>query len=141
MTVTWTKNDVPAVDAGELLIAARLWLSEVSRGPVALATSEGRKLNVELTLERRIADCWGGDTERSLAIILRLRCLQAAFACRRFQAYVKSGDEAWLMAAAEAAAVMRVNADIGFSPVRLAWAIAAEEQVMGVANQRTAAAA
>lgn len=140
MSVTWSKCDVPAVKTADLLAAVRTWLDEASRGPVALAAVEGRKTGWEHSLERRIADSWGGDTERSLAIILRLRCLQAALTCRRFQASFKGGDEAWLYAAVAAASGMRVNADIGFSPVRLAWAIAADQAARRRAVEQSAAA-
>lgn len=141
MTINWTKSDVPTVDAGDLLIATRLWLGEAKPGPVSLATVSGRKVAPHHALERRIADAYGADTGRSLAIILRLRCLMAAFACRRFQSYVTEGDEAWLLAATAAAAGMRVNAEIGFSPVRLAWAIAADEEAMAMTEQAGAIAA
>lgn len=140
MSVTWSKCDVPTVKTVDLMGAVRTWLGEASRGPVALAAMEGRKIGWEHSLERRIADSWGGDTERSLAIILRLRCLQAVLTCKRFQANFKGGDEAWLYAAVAAAARMRVNADIGFSPVRLAWAIAADQEARHLADEQSAAA-
>lgn len=140
MSVTWSKCDVPAVKTADLLGAVHMWLGEASRSPLALATVEGRKIGWENSLERRIADRWGGETDRSLAIILRLRCLQATLTCRRFQKDFKGGDEAWLCAAVAAAAGMRVNADIGFSPVRLAWAIAAKQEAGRTSDQHSAAA-
>lgn len=141
MTVLWHKSDVPPVAVDDLVIAARLWLGEAGRGPVSIAAVSGRRVDVATLVERRIADAWGTDTDRSLAIILRLRCLVAALGCRRFQSRLKAGDETWLVAAAAAAATMRVSAEIGFSPVRLAWAIAAEERAMNAGAMTDVSAA
>lgn len=140
VAVSWGKDDVPTVEADELVVAARMWLAEAHRGPVAIAAVAGRQVDPGHALERRIADAYGRDTERSLAIILRLRCLVAAFALRRFETRVKGGDDAWLIAAAAAAARIRVNADIGFSPVRLAWAIVVEEQALAAMKSGAIAA-
>lgn len=128
MTVTWSATDVPTVDSNDLLLAARIWLAERGRGHLTVAAVNGQRVDPITSLERRIADAYGMDTERSLAIILRLRCLITAFSCRRFRSELDGGDEAWLWRAGAAAARMRVNATIGFSPVRLAWAIAADER-------------
>lgn len=140
MTANSTKSDVPTVRAGDLLFALRVWMREVPKGPVSLATTGGKASHPEHVIERRIVDAFGQDTTRSLAVVLRLRCLLAAMAARRFEAHVRSNNEAWIAAAAAAAAGMRVNADIGFSPVRLAWAIAAEQQTV-VAEVQAAEAA
>lgn len=126
MPMTWNTSDVPTVSAADLLAALRLWHAETRKAPLAVATVGGRPVASEHLLERRVIDVFGFDTQRSLAVILRLRCLLAAFACRRFEPIARSGDEAWLLAAVAAASSLRVNADIGFSPVRLAWAISTE---------------
>lgn len=125
MPVAWNTSDVPTVAAAELSTALRLWLAETRRAPLAVAAIGGRAVANDQLLERRIVDAFGSDTSRSLAVVLRLRCLLAAFACRRFEPSARCGDEAWLQAAIAAASTLRVNADIGFSPVRLAWSIAA----------------
>lgn len=126
MTVPFTPTDVPAVPASALAAAVRLWLRELPRGPVAVV-DRGRGVCPVQSLERKVVDLFGQDTRTSLAVVLRLRCLMAVLSCRRFEAEVRSADEAWLALAIAAAAGLRVNAQIGFSPVRLAWAIASQE--------------
>jgi hypothetical protein len=137
MAVTWNTSDVPTVAAADLLAALRIWHAETRKAPLAVATIGGRTVASEHLLERRIVDAFATDTHRSLAVILRLRCLMAAFTFRRFEPSARGGDEAWLKAAVTAASSLRVNADIGFSPVRLAWAISTQMR----ANEAIAKAA
>ncbi len=118
----WDETDVPRVAAADLAAAARLWLRRdrsLSNPTVAQPTERLEDI------EGDIIAMFEDQPARSLAVLLRVRCLVVALSSRRFAAIAPTHDTDAIADLAAAAADLRLNAGWGFNPVRLAWALKA----------------
>ena len=118
----WNETDVPPVLPCDLLAALSLWLARERQGIVLVGDSPIATID---QIEKAVIDTHGGDPSRGLSVLMRLRCLVAAFGSHRFRHLVRGHDDSDVLSLVVAAAGLRLNADRGFSPVRLAWEILA----------------
>ena len=116
----WNETDVPAVLAADLTMAAGLWLDRERTGCVLV---EDAPLDTIDVIESDILALFAHDPSRGLAVLLRLRCLIEVMSSSRFRQIMRRRDQIAMAQLATAAAGLRVNANWGFSPVRLAWSL------------------
>lgn len=119
----WNETDIPHVAANDLAAATQLWLERERAG--LLPADAPSALTVE-AIEARIIDMHD-DPARGLSVLYRLRGLVDALHTRRFRSLVRHENAARLARLIEAAAAMPLNPRWGFSPLRLAWAVGAEQ--------------
>ncbi len=119
MTTTLDISDVPPVSTVELAIAVRLLIGGGKPLANAAQVTERNLRGVENELWSRHEGIAG----RKLAVALRLRALVAALGARRIAALTGDTGNGAKLALVEAAASLRLNADRGFLPQHLVWAL------------------
>ncbi len=119
MTTTLDISDVPPVSTVELAIAVRLLIGGGKPLANAAQATEPDLRGVESELWSRHEGIAG----RKLAVALRLRALVAALGARRIAALIGDTGNGAKLALVEAAASLRLNANRGFVPQHLVWAL------------------
>jgi len=119
MTTTLDISDVPPVSTVELAIAVRLLIGGGKPLANAAQVTERELREVEKELWTRHEGIAG----RKLAVALRLRALVAALGARRIAALIGDTGNGAKLALVEAAATLRLNAQRGFVPQHLVWAL------------------
>lgn len=128
---TWNETDIQAVPAGDLAAALSLWLARERQGMVLVGSGP---VETVATIERSVVDMHDCPA-RGLAVLLRMRCLVAALALRRFRHLLRAEHATDLAGLVAAAAELRLNPTWGLSAVRLAWAVKAEAAVIAGARE------
>ncbi len=119
MTTTLDISDVPPVSTVELAIAVRLLIG--GGKPLANAAQV-----TEIDLRGVESELWSrheGIAGRKLAVALRLRALVGALGARRIAGLIGDTGNGAKLALVEAAASLRLNANRGFVPQHLVWAL------------------
>lgn len=119
MTTTLDISDVPPVSTVELAIAVRLLIGGGKPLANAAGATERDLREVESELWRRHSGIAG----RKLAVVLRLRALVDALGARRIAKLIGDTGNGAKLALVEAAAGLRLNAERGFAPQHLVWAL------------------
>lgn len=132
----WNETDVPAVMAADLSAAAGLWLDRERTGCVLV---EDAPFDTIEAIESDVLALFAHDPSRGLAVLLRLRCLIDVMSSSRFRQIVRRRDQIAMEQLATAAANLRVNANWGFSPVRLAWSLTALDTGYDAGEEQLAA--
>ncbi|MGE0627794.1 MAG: hypothetical protein AB7O43_08195 [Hyphomicrobiaceae bacterium] len=116
--MAWDETDVAPVAPADMEAAALYWFDRQRTGLALVGTSPTETIE---HIEHSIVTMFQ-EPAVALAIVYRLRCLAEAMSTRRFAPVMRTHDRTRLSHLAHAASTLRVNAGIGFSPVRLDWA-------------------
>lgn len=119
MTSNLDISDVPSVSTVELAIAVRLLIG----GGKPLANASGASERDLRAVENELWRRHSGIAGRKLAVALRLRALVAALGARRIARIANDTGNGAKLALIEAAAALRLNAERGFVPQHLVWAV------------------
>lgn len=119
MTTTLDISDVPPVSTVELAIAVRLLIG----GGKPLANAAQATERDLRSVENELWSRHEGVAGRKLAVALRLRALVAALGARRIAGLIGDTGNGAKLALVEAAAALRLNAERGFMPQHLVWAL------------------
>lgn len=122
MTKPIALDDVEPVSEFELALPMKL-LIDAER---ALCLMRGSTIEDRRIVETAFWDSFNGSTRRGVAILVRFWCLVDAFSAKRFKTLLLSKGYQLIAPAVAAAAELRLNANWGFNPQRLLWAIDAQ---------------
>lgn len=117
------ETDVPAVCATDLGAGLALWIARERQG-IVLVGSE--PFAMPAAIDAAVI-AQSAHPSLGLAVLLRMRCLTAALASRRFKGLTRPENASRLRHLVEIAACSRLNARWGLSANRLIWALAAAE--------------
>ncbi len=117
----WDDTEIPAVSPTDLSAALALWLERERQGLVIA----GAGVATQSTIDAQVIGM-SSHPARGLAVLLRMRCLVEAMSSRRFRHLVRGNDTHALAHLVSIAASQRLNPRWGMSPLRLAWAMAAD---------------
>jgi len=112
-------TDVPVVAVRELATALKVLADEVVALARAADWSDADFRRVEQYFWQRC----GRDRQRKIAALVRLRSLIAVCKARTLQSLIATHGSAAVLSIVEAAASMRLNTSVGFSPTKISAAV------------------
>jgi hypothetical protein len=112
-------TDVPIVAVRELATALKVLADDVVALARAAEWSDADFRRVEQYFWQRC----GRDRQRKIAALVRLRSLIAVCKARKLQALLAQHGTAAALSIVEAAASMRLNTSVGFSPNKITMAV------------------
>ena len=112
-------SDVALVDPRNLALAMQ-YMVETGRG---LAMLRGITETELREIDRALWDKLGEDPLQRLAVLVRFRCLVKVFGARRLSDLLMHTGYRLIAPAVQVAARMRLNADLGFNPVKFERAL------------------
>jgi hypothetical protein len=112
-------SDVRLVKQEDLALAME-YMVKTGRGLAMLRGITEAELR---EVDRALWDALGHDPLERLAVLVRFRCLIKAFASRRLSNLLMHTGYRLLAPAMQVAARMRLNADLGFNPVKFERAL------------------
>jgi hypothetical protein len=111
-------TDVPPISARELGLALKML--RVAGGGISRLVSEDSFRQAEAAYWQAVSR----DQARKTAVLVRLRALVDVCGSKRVQALLADHGTIGLTLALESAATMRLNAERGFNPLWMTWALA-----------------
>jgi hypothetical protein len=127
-------SDVTLVDPRNLALAMQ-YMVETGRGLAMLRGITEAELR---EIDRALWNALCHDPAERLAVLVRFRCLAKVFAARRLTDLLLHTGYRLIAPAVQVAARMRLNADLGFNPVKFERALAEQ---LGRSDAATAMAA
>ena len=112
-------TDVALVDPDRLALALE-YMVKTGRGLTMLRGITQAQLR---EVDQALWDELGSDPAQRVAVLVRFRCLIRVFAARRLTDLLMHTGYRLLAPAARVAARMRLNADLGFNPVKFERAL------------------
>lgn len=122
MTITLNTvnlSDVPLVDPQAMALPMQ-YMIDTGRG---LAMLRGVSKDELREIDRALWDALGSDPVQRLAVLMRFRCLIRAFGARRLADMLLNNGYDLIAPAVLVAARMRLNADLGFNPLKFERAL------------------
>jgi len=112
-------TDVPLVDPSRLALALE-YMVKTGRGLTMLRGITAAELR---EVDQALWEELGSNPAQRVAVLVRFRCLIGVFAARRLTNLLMHTGYPLLAPAARVAARMRLNADLGFNPIKFERAL------------------
>jgi L-alanine-DL-glutamate epimerase-like enolase superfamily enzyme len=112
-------SDVPLVDPQDLALAMQ-YMIDAGRG---LAMLRGVSKEDLREVDHALWDALADDPVQRLAVLMRFRCLVRVFGARRLADLLLNTGHNLIAPAVQVAARMRLNADLGFNPLKFERAL------------------
>jgi len=112
-------SDVPLVDPQDLALAMQ-YMIDTGRG---LAMLRGVSKEDLREVDHALWDALADDPVQRLAVLMRFRCLVRVFGARRLADLLLGTGHNLIAPAVHVAARMRLNADLGFNPLKFERAL------------------
>jgi hypothetical protein len=112
-------SDVPLVDPQAMALPMQ-YMIDTGRG---LAMLRGVSKDELREIDHALWDALGSDPVQRLAVLMRFRCLIRVFGARRLADMLLDNGYNLIAPAVQVAARMRLNADLGFNPLKFERAL------------------